>query len=162
MSESKTDYNKQDLFQKLRDEYTDILQELAQIKTQEKQNETIGNWTTFDMLKHLAGWAVWRVKATEELLKQGHTDFSHFTKTHEFNTKIVTDRAEQTWDQIVQEVRDADEKWIELLDRLSEDDIFVSTRFKSPAWDTLSQWVKIAYKHYTHHAEILQNFIKVD
>ena len=61
--------------------------------------------------------------------------------------------------QVVKEVVDADERWIELLDGLSEDEIFLSTQFKSPAWNTLSQWVKIAYEHYTHHANIVSAVI---
>ena len=156
------------MFQRVRDEYSDCLELMTQVKSQGKQHEMIGNWTVFEILKHLAGWAVWRVKAAEELIKQGYTDYP-FTKNNqfspqaqdEFNAKIVSERAGHTWEQVVKEIVDADERWIELLDGLSEDDIFVSTQYKSPAWDTLSQWVKIGYEHYTHHADIIRNFIQV-
>jgi len=128
---------------------------LNEIKVQEKEHHAIGNWTIFDMLSHLAGWAVWRVTATKELLKTGHTDFSHFTTVDKFNANIVADRVNHTWEQIAQEVEYADEEWIALLDSLSEEDIFVSTRFRSPLWETLAEWVQIALNHYTHHARAI-------
>lgn len=152
---------KQDLFQRLRNEWLNILQLLNEIKTQEKEYQAIGNWTIIDMLSHLAGWAVWRVNATIELLKTGHTDFSHFTTMSaidKFNADKVADRVNHTWEQIVQEVEYADEEWIALLNSLSEEDIFVSTRFRSPSWETLEEWVQIALDHYAHHAHALVNF----
>jgi hypothetical protein len=128
----------------------------------------IGNWTVNEILKHLAGWAVWRVKAAEELLKQGFAEYYPFAKNNvfspqaqdDFNARIVSERTEQSWDQIVLEIVEADEKWIKLLDGLSEDDIFISTRFKSPGWNTLSQWGKIIYNHYSHHADLVRRHIK--
>ena len=159
MDESITGSSKQDLFQRLRNEWSNILLILNEIKSQEKEHRAIGNWSTFDMLSHLAGWAVWRVNATKDLLKTGHTDYSHFTNNDEFNASIVAERVNHTWEQIVQEVKQADEEWIALLDSLSEEDIFVSTRFRSPAWETLSRWVIIVYEHYTHHARLIERFI---
>ena len=130
------------------------------MKSQEKEHNVFGNWTIFDMLSHLAGWAVWRVKATEDLIEKGTTDFSHFTKTHDFNANIVSERVSHTWDHLIHEVKNADEKWIELLGSLSDEEIFISTQYQSPAWDTLSEWVKIAYEHYSHHADLLKNFFE--
>jgi hypothetical protein len=146
---------KHDLFQRLRNEWLNILQLLNEIKTQEIECHAIGNWTIFDMLSHLAGWAVWRVNATKELLKTGRTDFSHFTTVGKFNADNVADRVNHTWEQIVQEVEYADEEWIALLNSLSEEEIFVSTHFRSPAWKTLAEWVKIAFDHYAHHARAI-------
>ncbi len=59
---------KHDLFQRLRNEWLNILQLLNEIKNPKKEYDPIGNWTTFDMLSHLAGWAVWRMNAMKELL----------------------------------------------------------------------------------------------
>ena len=151
---------KQELFQILRNKYSNILQIMNDTKAQEKELEAIGNWNTNDILAHLAGWAVWRVKATKDLLETGHTDYSHFTNTDEFNANIVAERVNHKWEQIVQEVKQADEEWITLLDSLSDEDIFVSTRFRSQAWETLSEWVQIAYEHYTHHANLIKNYIE--
>jgi hypothetical protein len=151
-----TPSNKRDLFQRVRDEYTKCLELLAQVKSQGKQHEMIGNWTVFEMLKHLAGWAVWRVKATKDLLNNRPTDFSHFKDNDGFNAKIVVKRANRSWDQIVQEVRDAEEEWIELLESLNPEDIFISKKYRSLAWETLSEWIKIAYEHYIYHANILR------
>ena len=159
-----TPSNKQELFQRLREEYTDYLELLAQVNSQGKQHEMVGNWSVFDILKHLAGWAVWRVTALEEYLKQGYVEYYPFVVNNkfspqaqdEFNANIVAVRVGYTWDQVVKEIVDADERWIMMLDGLSEDDVFVSTMYKSPGWDTLSQWVKIAYEHYTHHADIVK------
>ena len=145
---------KYDLFQGLRNEYLNILQLLNEIKTQEKEYHAIGNWAIFDMLCHLAGWAVWRVTATKELFKTGHTDFSHFT-TDKFNADSVVDRVNHTWEQVVLEVEYADEEWIVLLNSLSEEDIFVSTHFSSPLWETLAEWVQMALNHYAHHARAI-------
>jgi hypothetical protein len=158
MVESITGYSKQKLFQRLLNEWSNILQILNEMKSQEKEHHAIGNWTIYEMLSHLAGWAVWRVKATKELFKTGHSDYSHFSNTDEFNACIVAERVNQSWGQIVQEVKHADEEWIALLDSLSEEDIFVSTRFRSPAWETLAEWVKIAFEHYTHHARIIERY----
>ena len=138
---------------------------MSQVKSQGKQDEKAGNWTVLDILKHLAGWAVWRVKALEEYLKQGYVEYYPFAVNNqfspkaqdEFNTNIVAERAGNTWETVVKEIVDADERWIMLLDGLSEDDIFVSTKYKSPGWNTLSQWVKIAYNHYRHHVDIVIN-----
>jgi len=160
MIESIRRSSKQDLFQRLRNEYSNILKILNEIKAQEKEHHAIGNWNTVDMLSHLAGWAVWRVKATKELFQNGCTDFSHFTNVDEFNADIVAERVNHTWERIVQEVKQADEEWIAMLDSLSEEDIFVSTRFRSPAWETLSEWVQIAYEHYTHHTCIVKRYIE--
>lgn len=149
---------KHDLFQRLRNEWLNILQLLNEIKAQGKEYHAIGNWTIFDMLSHLAGWAVWRVNATKELLQTGHTDFSHFTTARDidkFNADNAADRVDHTWEQVVEEVEHADEEWIALLNSLSEEDIFVSTNFRSPAWETLAEWVQIAFDHYTHHARAL-------
>ena len=126
------------------------------MKEQGKQHEQVGNWKLFDVLKHLAGWAVWRVEATENLLAKGVTDYSHLTDLDDFNSSIVTERAGYSWDQVVKEIIDADETWIRMLDRLSEDVIFGSNDFKGPVWDTLDQWVRIAYDHYTHHSNIVK------
>ena len=123
-----------------------------------------GNWSVFDILKHLAGWAVWRVTALEEYLKQGYVAYYPFVENNkfspqaqdEFNSTIVAERSGYTWDQVVKAIVDADERWIELLGGLSEEDIFMSNKYRSPAWNTLSQWVKIAYDHYTHHADIIK------
>ncbi len=157
MCEQKSDYSKHDLFQRLRSEYSNILVILKQLKAQGKDYAAIGNWTVSDMLSHLAGWAVWRVKATEDLLNKRPTDFSHFRNNDDFNAKIVAERVNRSWDQIVQEVRDADEEWIELLDSLNHEDIFILKKYRSPAWETLSEWVKIAYEHYIHYANILRS-----
>ena len=148
---------KHELFQRLRNEWLNILQLLNEIKTQEKEYHAIGNWTIFDMLSHLAGWAVWRVDAIKELLKTGHTDFSHLTHStvDKFNADEVADRVNHTWEQIVQEVEYADEEWIALLNSLSEEDIFVSTHFRGPLWETLAEWVQIALDHYAHHARTI-------
>ncbi len=91
------------------------------MKEQGKQHEQVGNWKLFDVLKHLAGWAVWRVEATENLLAKGVTDYSHLTDLDDFNSSIVTERAGYSWDQVVKEIIDADETWIMMLDGLSED-----------------------------------------
>jgi hypothetical protein len=131
---------------------------MNEIKNRENEHQKIGNLSTFEMLSHLAGWAVWREKATKELLKTGHTDYSHYTTYHAFNAAIVDERLDHTWEEIMQEVKQADEEWIALLDSLSEEDIFVSTRFRSPLWDTLAEWVKIAFEHYTHHARIIESY----
>jgi hypothetical protein len=159
-----TSSSKQELFQRLRDEYIDCIELLNQVKSQGKQNEKAGNWTVFDILKHLAGWAVWRVTILEEYLEQGFVEKYPFTENNkfspkaqdEFNANMVAERAGYDWDQVVKEIVNADERWIELLDGQSEDDIFVSTRYKSPGWNTLSQWVKIAYDHYSYHADIVK------
>jgi len=119
-----------------------MLQLLNELKAQEKESLIItGNWTLFDVLSHLAGWAVWRVTATKQLLKTGHADFSHFTTEDQFNADNVVDRVNRTWEQVVQEVEHADEEWIALLNSLSEEDIFISTHFRSTAWETLAEWV---------------------
>ncbi|MCK5046127.1 MAG: hypothetical protein KAS22_06080 [Candidatus Heimdallarchaeota archaeon] len=52
----------------------------------------------------------------------------------------------------MQEVESADEEWIILLNSLSEEDIFVSTHFRSPIWATLAEWVQVALDHYAYHA----------
>ena len=143
---------KHDLFQRLRNEWLNILQLLNEIKNQKKEYDPIGNWTTFDMLSHLAGWAVWRMNAMKDLLDTGQTDYSHFFTTDKFNADIIANRVNHTWEQIVQEVRNADDEWISLLNSLGEEDIFVSTHFRSPAWETLADWVQIALDHYTIHA----------
>jgi hypothetical protein len=131
---------------------------MNEIKNRENEHQKIGNLSTFEMLSHLAGWAVWRVKATKELFTTVHTDYFHFTNNDEFNASIVAERVNHSWEQIAKEVKKADEEWIALLDSLSEEDIFVSTRFRSPLWDTLAEWVKIAFEHYTHHARIIESY----
>jgi hypothetical protein len=133
---------------------------LDEVKAQGKEHEVVGNWTVFDMLSHLAGWAVWRVKATKDLLNKRSMDYSHFYDNKGFNAKVAAERADHDWGEIVQEVRDADEKWFKLLDSLDHKEIFVSIQYRSPAWETLSDWVKIAYEHYIHHANILKNHFK--
>jgi hypothetical protein len=158
-----TPSTKKELFQRLREEYSDFIELINQVKSQGKHHEMVGNWTVFDILKHLAGWAKWRVIALEEYLKQGYVEYYPFAEhkkfspkaQDEFNTKIVSERTGYSWDQVLKEIVDADERWIELLDGLNEDDIFVSTKYKSPGWKTLDKWVKIAYEHYKHHADIV-------
>jgi hypothetical protein len=96
------------------------------------------------------------VDATKELLKTGQTDFSHFNSVDKFNADNVADRVNHTWEQIVQEVEYADEECIALLNSLNEENIFVSTRFRSPLWGTVAEWVQLAIDHYVHHARAIR------
>ncbi|MFQ6124446.1 MAG: ClbS/DfsB family four-helix bundle protein [Candidatus Heimdallarchaeota archaeon] len=152
-----TNSRKQDLLHRLRAERMhlfQILRELPGIKT--KAFLITAKWSVHDVLAHLAGWAVWDLKATREAIKTGHVDISAITDVDAFNAQSVSERSNRTWQQIVDEMEQAQTEWINLLNKLSDEELFNSTRFRSPEWDNLARWVQIAFEHEAEHAQAIQ------
>jgi hypothetical protein len=117
-------------------------------------------WTVRDVLAHLAGWAVWDLHATQQIIETGCADFFPITNVDAFNAQNVADRSNRTWEQLVDEMEQAQADWIELLTTLSDEDLFISTRFCSPEWKTLADWVQIALEHEAEHARAIQAWLE--
>lgn len=148
---------KQALLHRLRAERIHLLQILNGLSEIEKETLLVtAKWTVRDILAHLAGWTVWDLKATRETIKTGHVDISAITDVDAFNAQSVFERSNLTWQQVVDEMEHAQAEWIELLNILSDEELFGSTRFRSSEWDNLARWVQIALEHEAEHAQAIQ------
>lgn len=148
---------KQALLHRLRAERINLLQFLSKLSDIEKETFLVTTkWTAHDILAHLAGWAVWDLKATREAIKSGRVDISAITDVDLFNAKSVFERSDLTWQQIVDEMEQAQAEWSRLLNMLNDEELFSSPRFRSPEWETLARWVQIALEHEAEHAQAIQ------
>lgn len=121
------------------------MQALSELSDFERETPLLTDmWTARDILAHLAGWAAWDLSATQGMIKAGHADFSAVIDVDAFNAKSVAERSNQTWEQLVDEMKQAQASWIELLSALNDRDLFISTRFSSPEWETLADWVALS------------------
>lgn len=152
---------KQDLLHKLRVARTHLLQVLSGLPDPERETVLLTDeWTARDILAHLAGWAVWDLDATQQMIKTGSADFSAVIDVDAFNARCVADRSNRTWEQLVDEMEQAQAEWVKLLSALSDEDLFVSARFGSPEWKTLADWVQIALEHEAEHARTIQAWLE--
>ncbi|MFX0197808.1 MAG: DinB family protein [Candidatus Hodarchaeota archaeon] len=148
---------KQTLLHRLRTERMNLLQILSELSDIEKESVLVtAKWTIHDILAHLAGWVIWDLKATREAIKSGQVDISAITNVDLFNAQSVSKRSNLTSQQIVDEMEKAQAEWIELLNTLSDEELFSLTRFRSPEWETLAKWVQIALEHEAEHAKAIQ------
>lgn len=152
---------KQDLLYRLRAERKHLLQILSELSDFERETLLVTEkWTVRDVLAHLAGWAVWDLHAIQQMIETGCVDFFPITNVDAFNAQNVADRSNRTWEQLVDEMEQAQADWLELLTTLSDEDLFVSTRFRSPEWETLADWVQIALEHEAEHARAIQGWLE--
>ncbi len=115
-----------------------------------------GPWTMREILAHVSGWAVWDLDTIKRILAGENLDLSVIQDVDSFNARLVADRSNWSLTQILAEMANTQIKMQELLDRLSDKELFGAGLFPGPYWNNLAEWLQIAWEHEEEHvAQIL-------
>ena len=105
-----------------------------------------GSWSTKDILAHIVGWEVEVVKQFKAFLVNPDIDDTYDIDS--FNESSVSSRKNKTWNEIIEELKSAQEELSAFILTLSQKDIDAEDRF--------SEWVEVLIDHYKHHMFQLQ------
>jgi hypothetical protein len=115
-----------------------------------------GPWTIREILAHIGGWAVWDLDTIKRILAGENLDLSVIQDVDSFNAQLVADRSGWSLEQIFAEMESAQTAMQELLDNLSDDELFGPGPFQGPYWNNLAELLQIAWEHEEEHvAQIL-------
>ncbi|HPG41056.1 MAG TPA: DinB family protein [bacterium] len=115
---------------------------------QAEQAGVCGSWTTRQLTAHITGWE-------KEVITQ-YVKISQGLKTSiryqidEFNRQSVEARSQQTWEQTIQELAQAQNELQSMVNKVGNDDIVKTKRYL--------QWIKILAEHYQHHLDQVITF----
>jgi len=107
-----------------------------------------GSWSTKDILAHIVGWEVEVVKQFKAFLVNPDIDDTYDIDS--FNESSVSSRKNKTWNEIVEELKSAQDELSAFISTLPQKDIDAEDRF--------SEWVEVLIDHYKHHTMQLKQF----
>ena len=105
-----------------------------------------GSWSVKDILAHIVGWEVEVVKQFKAFLVNPDIDDTYDIDS--FNESSVSSRKNKTWNEIVEELKSAQDELSAFISTLPQKDIDAEDRF--------SEWVEVLIDHYKHHISQLQ------
>jgi uncharacterized damage-inducible protein DinB len=105
-----------------------------------------GSWSTKDILAHIVGWEDEVLKQFKAFLVNPDVDDTYDIDS--FNESSVSSRKNKTWNEIIEELKSAQEELSAFISTLSQKDIDAEDRF--------SEWVEVLIDHYKHHMFQLQ------
>jgi hypothetical protein len=111
-----------------------------------------GSWTIWDILAHIGGWAAWDLAGIKSIMAGEHPNLSVIQDVDSFNAQLVAGRSGWSLKQILAEMENTQTAMHELLDSLSDEEMFSIGLFKGPYWHNLAEWLKIAWEHEEEHA----------
>jgi len=124
------------------------------------QPDAVGEWSVKDLLVHVAGWEGWLVDLLR-LVAQGETpDFPTFALTGDdiqrFNERVVAERRDDTWEQVLAAHHQAVEGILQALEVLPENTLMDPRHLAWTAGSPLAAMVAACtYRHYREHLEHL-------
>jgi hypothetical protein len=142
----------------------DILNHLARARTQllsaleglsQTEITTVSvsdEWTLREVLAHIGGWTVWDLGTIRAIQEGNRPDLSIIRDVDRFNDRLLAERSEWSLDQILAEMNDAQAAILELLGSMTVQDLFDVGPFRGPYWDSLAEWLQIAWEHEEEHA----------
>ncbi|MBM4431275.1 MAG: ClbS/DfsB family four-helix bundle protein [Chloroflexi bacterium] len=111
-----------------------------------------GFWTLREVLAHIGGWAAWDLRTIRAIQQGEHPDLSAIQEVDGFNARLVSERSQWSLEQILAEMAEAHAATQQLVDGLSDQELFGVGPFGGPYWDTLAEWLQIAWEHEEEHA----------
>lgn len=81
-----------------------------------------GTWTAREVLSHMAAWDLY-FRDLSKTLKRGDP-LPEWPDFNEFNEKAVSERRDESRDQLVEEVRKTRDTYIQFIQELPEDEVF--------------------------------------
>ena len=109
-------------------------------------------WTLREVLAHIAGWAAWDLETIRDIQAGESPDLSVIRDVDAFNRRLLAERSEWSLDQILAEMKDANAAMCDLLCSMSDQDVFDGGPFRGLYWDTLAEWLQVAWEHEEEHA----------
>jgi len=113
----------------------------------------VGEWTIQAVFAHLAGWATWHVGSIRSAQAGEQPLFSPLQNRDAFNEHLVEERSSWTMTAILDELESTRTALHELLDEMSEEDIFRVGYLQGPQWENLAGWLRVIREHEEEHAK---------
>jgi hypothetical protein len=96
------------------------------------------------------------LEAIATIQRGGCPDLSVIQDVDAFNNRLVAERKQWSVEKILDEMEDAQIGMQELVDSLSDRDLFMDSAFQGPYWENLAEWLQVAWEHEEEHiAQIL-------
>ena len=108
-------------------------------------------WTLREILAHVAGWAAWDLGAIRAIQDGDSPDLSVILDVDLFNEQVVAERNGWSLDQILAELEETQTAIQELVREMPDRDIFNAERFQGPFWNSLADWLQVAWEHEEEH-----------
>lgn len=113
-------------------------------------------WTLREVLAHISGWAVWDLETIKAIWQGEHPDLTVIQEVDDFNHQLVTQRSSWSLAEILAEMQEAHVAAQGLLGSMSDLQLFEAGPFCGPYWDSLAEWLQVAWEHEEEHtAQIL-------
>jgi uncharacterized damage-inducible protein DinB len=127
----------------------EFIQVIYSLNTTLRDQKIAGSsWSVKDVLSHIVGWEVEVVKQFKAFLVNPDVDDTYDIDS--FNKNSVSSRKNKTWNEIIEELKLAQEELSAFISTLSRKDIDTEDRF--------SEWVEVLIDHYKHHTMQLKQF----
>ena len=110
------------------------------------------SWTIREILAHICGWAAWDLGAIKTIQDGNSPGFSEIQDVDRFNQRLVAERNGWSLDQILTELEETQAAIQELVSEMPEREILQDRRFRGPYWNSLAEWLQVAWEHEDEHA----------
>jgi len=114
--------------------------------------EVCGRWTVKAVLAHVSGWSRWDLETISALRAGEPADLSALDDIDGFNDRLVAERSNWTVAQILDEMQQVEAAMNRLIDDLPAESLSVPAPLTCRYWDTLADWLLIAWWHEEEHA----------
>ena len=117
-----------------------------------------GEWTIREVLAHIAGWAAWDFGAIKDIKEGTLADLSVILDVDPFNQGLVAERSGRSTEQILDELSELQDATQQLLGEMPKGDILTSDRYRGPFWNSLAEWLQVAWEHEEEHAAQIESW----
>ena len=129
-----------------------LLRAAKAVPARQREEPVYRVWRLKDLLAHVAAWDRWLLPAVDELLAGRRPRFG---RTSVFNKRAVDASRTQSYDEVVQDLRDAHEALMSRLEALSEEEWADRSRHRYSWGDktpmTVASLFAYRYKSETHY-----------
>jgi hypothetical protein len=112
----------------------------------------VGGWTLRDVLAHISGWATWDLQTIREMRHGGRPDLTVIRDVDAFNSRLVAERAGWSVARILGELEETHAALQALVRSMPDEDMARAGPFRGPYWDSLAEWLRVAWEHEEEHA----------
>jgi hypothetical protein len=115
-----------------------------------------GRWTVQEVLAHVSGWARWDLETISALLGGEDAELSILDDVDGFNDRLVAERSGWTVAHILDEMAEVEAATNRLIADLPEESLLGPAPFVCRYWQTLAEWLLVAWEHEEEHAAELE------
>jgi hypothetical protein len=115
-----------------------------------------GRWTALEVLAHVSGWARWDLETISALLAGEEADLSVLDDLDGFNDRLVAERSGWTVAHVLDEMAEVEAATNRFIAGLPEESLLGPAPFVCRYWQTLADWLLVAWEHEEEHAAELE------